>query len=288
MVVRRVLPVLVCLVLVCLVVSVNAYATNSVSGTLTVNGKTAKLTHAYAATKENPFDKKRTDVYILFTDRELPANAVHDTFALMKAADDLKFNGFSIQVNDEQQINTGMIYSPHFKKDMGQISVAGVQKLTTKDFSTSHVAGRVYMAEPDDFFDNLFQFDATFDVTTAAAPKPAPLAGKPLPADGGEPAKAYHAYRAHIKKGDIANLRKSLTAERAKETETPEFKEMFELVQAMQPASVTITGGSVDGETATLLVTSKENGSNSKGTVTLVRQGGAWKVSKESWKTTME
>lgn len=283
MVVRRVLPLLVSLVL-----CANLLAANSVSGTLTVNGKTARMTHAYAATKPNPFDKERTDVYILFADRELPAEAVHDTFALMKATSDLKFNGFSIQVNDEQQINTGMIYSPHFKKEMGQISVAGVQKLTTKDYSTGHAAGRVYMEEPDDFFDNLFHFDATFDVTPAAPPKPAPLAGKPLPAGGGEPARAYLAYRGYIKKGDIPNLRKSLTAERAKETEVPEFKEMFEIVQAMQPADVTITGGSVDGDTATLLVVSKEKGSNSKGTVTLVKQGGAWKVSKEAWKTTME
>lgn len=276
------------LALVALALSLNAFAANSVSGTLTVNGKTSKLTHAYATTKANPFDKKRTDVFVLFADRELPADAVHDTFALMKAADDLKFNGFTIQINDEQQINSGVIYSPHFLKNMGQISVAGVQKLTTKDFSASHVAGRVYMSEPDDFFDNIFQFDATFDVTTAAAPKPAPLAGKPLPAGGGDPGKAYLAYRNFIKKGDIPNLRKSLTAERAKETERPEFKEMFELVQAMQPADVTITGGSVDGDTATLLVTSKERGSNSKGTVTLVREGGAWKIQKESWKTTSE
>ncbi|HEY0141785.1 MAG TPA: hypothetical protein VGF48_12880 [Thermoanaerobaculia bacterium] len=281
---RRVLPLLVSLVL-CANLSA---ANNSVQGTLTVNGKTAKLTHAYAATKPNPFDKQKTDVYILFADQALPEGAVHDTFELMRATSDLKFNGLSVEINDEQQIISGMIYSPHFKKEMGQISVTGVQKLAAKDYSTSHASGRVFMDEPDDFFENVFQFDATFDVTTAAPPKPAPLAGKPLPKDGGEPGKAYHAYRGYIKKGDIPNLRKSLTAERAKEIDVPDFKDMFELVQAMQPPTVTITGGSIDGHTATLLVVSKERGENSRGTVTLIKEAGAWKVSKEAWKTTAE
>ena len=73
----------------------------TVKGTLTVNGKTAKLTHAYAATKTNPFDKKQTDVVVLLTDRELPDDAVHDTFAIMKAVDDLKFSGLSIEITDQ-------------------------------------------------------------------------------------------------------------------------------------------------------------------------------------------
>lgn len=260
----------------------------TVKGTLTVNGKTAKLTNAYAATKPNPFDKTRTDVVVLLTDRALPDDAIHDTFAIMEAVDELKFNGLSIEITDEKQIISGMIYSPHFKKDMGQISVTGVQKLETTGLSTGHAAGRVWMDEPDDFFDNLFQFDATFDVATSAPPKPAALAGKPLPAGGGEPGKAYEAYRKIMQKGDMVALRKAVTEERAKEMQGPEFEQMFKLVQAMQPQKVTITGGAVDGDTATLTVTANEKGETSTGTVTLVREKGHWRLQKESWKSTME
>jgi hypothetical protein len=276
---RRSLP------LVLLVALTLPVAAATVKGTLTVNGKVAKLTNAYAATQPNPFDKKRTTVTVLLTDQALPDDAVHDTFAIMKAVDDLKFNGLSIQISDEKQIISGMIYSPNFKKDMGQISVTGPQKLETTDFSMSHVAGRVYMPEPDDFFDNVFQLDATFDVTTSAPPKPAALVGKPLPAGGGEPGKAYEAYRKLMMKGDIAGVRKAVTEESAKQMQGPDFEKMFEIVKMMQPKKVTITGGAVDGDTATLTVTSDEGTEHSTGTVTMVKQKGAWRLDKESWKT---
>jgi hypothetical protein len=282
---RRSLP---CVFLLLTISLPLAAASPSVKGSLTVNGKTAQLTHGYAATKPNPFDKKRTDVVVLLTDRELPDDAVHDTFAIMKAVDDLKFNGISIEISDEKQIISGMVYSPNFLKDMGQISVTGVQKLETTDFSTSHVAGRVFMDKPDDFFDNVFRFEATFDVATSAPPVPAALAGKPLPAGGGEPGKAYEAYRKIMKKGDLVALRKAVSEEQAAKMQGPEFEKMFELVQAMQQEKVTITGGAVDGDTATLLVTADTKGEHSTGTVTMVRQKGLWRLQMESWKSVSE
>jgi hypothetical protein len=263
-------------------------AAGTAKGTLTVNGKTTKLSHVYATTKPNPFDKTRTDVVVVLTDTELPAEAIHDTFEMMEAVDKLKFSGISVEITDEKDVVSGMIYSPNFKKDMSQVSVTGVQKLDLKDFSTSHVAGRVFMDGPNDFFENVYEFEATFDVATTAKPKPAPLKGTPLPAGGGEPGKAYEAYRKVMAKGDIPALRKAVAEERAKEMDSPEFKEMFELIQSMQPKSVTITGGAIDGDTATLLVTSKDQGENSNGTVTLVKEKGAWKLYKESWKTVSE
>jgi hypothetical protein len=56
----------------------------------------------------------------------------------------------------------------------------------------------------------------------------------------------------------------------------------------MEPKGVKITGGSVDGNNATLLATGKEGDQTSNGTITMVKEGGAWKVDKEEWKTRSE
>jgi hypothetical protein len=70
----------------------------------------------------------------------------------------------------------------------------------------------------------------------------------------------------------------------AKQTEDPDFKKMLGVIQAMQPKKVKIKSGSVDGDTATLLVDSLDE-KNTSGTVTLQREGGQWKLAKEDWKT---
>ena len=81
--------------------------------------------------------------------------------------------------------------------------------------------------------------------------------------------------------GDLKALRKALAADRAKSLDDPDFKEMFPVIQAMQAKNIKVTGGAVDGDTATLLATGKDGDATSHGTITMVREGGAWKVSKE-------
>ena len=102
-------------------------------GTLTVNGNTVKLDHAYATTKKNPFDKKKTDVLVLFTDRELPAGAMKDDFTLMEARDKIKFNGVSAEIDDDKQVISGQVYSSSLKK-MDQFSSTGTQKAIPSSF----------------------------------------------------------------------------------------------------------------------------------------------------------
>lgn len=48
-------------------------APGKAKGTLTVNGKAAPITHAYAGLEPNPFDEKINDIVVLLTDRPLDA-----------------------------------------------------------------------------------------------------------------------------------------------------------------------------------------------------------------------
>ena len=117
------------------------------------------------------------------------------------------------------------------------------------------------------------------------APPPV-LKGTPLAAGGGEPGKAYMSYLKLMAGSDLNAFLGAVTAARAKEAAAhPDFKEMFPLIKAMQPTGIKVTGGAVDGTTATLLATGKDGDQTSNGKITMAKEGGAWKVQKEEWKT---
>ena len=270
-------------------------------GTLTANGKTVKLTHAYAVRKPNPFDKKLTDAYVVFTDRAMPADKATDTFGLMEAEG---INAVTAEITPDKSVVSGELYSPSFKK-MHQFSAVGMQKLDITTMTKDRIAGRVYIEKMQDFFDEKYTYDIRFDVplaagatSSAAPPAGAPASpsapaasgakGKPLPAGGGDPGKAYMAYQKVLMSGDLAALRKSVGADQAKQMNDPDFPKMLKLVQAMQPKNIKITGGSSDGTTATLNATGKDGGATSTGTIMMSLEGGVWKVTKESWSTKSE
>lgn len=272
------------LILILMVLTVPLLAADKGDGKLTANGKTAKLTHVYAMTKANPFEKTKTDVVIIAIDKELTPEVLFDEFAMMSATDGA--NGFTAQIDDEGKIISGQIFSPNFQKMQSFSSVGGqLAELTTR--TADRVAGKVWLPKEDDFFDNKYQYSASFDVPILRKPAPAARKGTPLPKDGGEPAKAYQAYRKAMKAADFAQLRKMIVPEMVKQMDDPEFKQMFPMIQEMQPKTVNILGGVVDGDSATLDVKNPAE-KNSTGTVSMVKLNGAWLLKKESWKTTSD
>jgi hypothetical protein len=268
-----------------------------VDGSLTANGKMFALKHAYAQMRKDPFDKKKSVLQVVVTDQELSPAAQSDDMELMQAQDKQQLSGFTATINAEKQIISATVFSPAFKK-MHQFSGVGMQKLTVSAMTDSHVAGTVAMAKPDDFFDEKYQYHATFDLSIDkpfVAPPPA-LKGTPLPAGGGEPGKAYMVYLKNMAAGDMKASLGGVSAERARQASSdPDFKKLFPLLQAMQRTGVKIVKGTVDGNNATLLATGKspessrgDDAPDSNGTITLVKEGGAWKVEREEWKTTSD
>lgn len=280
------------LALVLLAFSLPALAADGkVDGSLTANGKTFALKHAYAQTRKDPFDKKKTVLQLTFTDKELSPAAASDDMELMQAQDKQQLSGFTATIDADKQVISGTVFSPAFKK-MKQFSATGMQKLNLTALTDAHVAGSIGLAKPDNFFDETYQYNATFDLPIGkpAAPAPPPaLKGTPLPAGGGEPGKAYLAYLKVMASGDMKAFLGSVAAARAKEASSdPDFKKLFPMLQAMQPKGVKVTSGAVNGNTATLLVTGKDDNQVSNGTITMVKEGNAWKVEREEWKTSSE
>jgi hypothetical protein len=129
--------------------------------------------------------------------------------------------------------------------------------------------------------------DITFDIavigTMAEAP---PLPGQPLPADGGEPGKAYLALNKAMLAGDLDGLAKLLPPDRAAEMQaargTAEFEGMLAFIQAMTPKNVRIKGGRIDGNNAWIEFDAEEGDALRSGTAEMVKEDGRWRVDKES------
>ena len=277
--------------LLLIVLPVLAAGPGTASGKLTINGKTANLTHAYATRAANPFDISKQVSYIVLSDQEVPLAVLDDTpERMMKYDDDHHLSSIELMVKDEdKQVISVDINSPNLTGD-SHLPSGGVRKLELTAMDRKHIAGRIYLAEKTDDLDNnnTYTYDIKFDAPFSAAPtEPATeaLKGTQLPAGGGDPGKAYMAYTKVLAAGDLKALHKALAADRAKRLDEPDFKQMLPKIQVMQKTSIKVTGGTVDGDTATLITTGKDGKFPSNGTITMVRESGAWKVEKESWTT---
>jgi hypothetical protein len=275
-----------------LLLSASAFAdAGKVDGTLSVNGKTTKLKYAYAVPRKDPFDKAKMATFFIATDVELPQSALLDDFGLMDFTMKTPINGVEWLVNDEKRVVGLVIHSTNLKKKMDQFSTSGEEKLDLASQTASRVAGRLYMPKEGEFFDEHYQYDLKFDVPVVAVKPPDPkddLKGTMLPAGGGEPGKAYEAYRKVLLAGNIPALKKSVSKDRLSDFDDPDFAKMFPLIQEMTPKNVKITAGSIDGDKATLLAEAKDKNETSTGKISLVKEAGAWKIAKEEWKSKSE
>jgi hypothetical protein len=267
--------------------SVYASEPGTASGTMTVNGKSTQLKYAISRAKENPFDKKKKDVVVLISDVPVSADNFKDDFAMMRFSDSAKMTGVMVEITDDKNVISGTMYSPLFTKFGGSFSATGMHNLTTTTFAGLDVAGTLSMAKQDEFAGSKYIYNATFHASPGALTPPpaASKTAKPLGANGGEPGAAYLTYVKALQRADIAGLRDGLSADRAKQLDTPEVSKMIPMIQAMEPTNIRIVSGSIDGKTATLITKGKDGDGMSDGTITMVNESGKWKVQKESWQS---
>jgi hypothetical protein len=87
-------------------------------------------------------------------------------------------------------------------------------------------------------------------------------------------------YERALKRQDLEALRGSLASARAKDLADPGAAAGLAMAAALRPASYGIAKVEVGWRAATLEL----HGNDMKGTVDLVKEGGAWRIAKESWK----
>lgn len=258
-----------------------ADAADSVSGKVTMKGATGALTVSYV-------DESPANVMIVLASKQVPPDAVPfigDDVARKFAIHALVFTvprgGKAL---DPDGVN-GVYGAEHGYYAMRLQEVT----LQLTRFDAQGIEGRVFTPKPVELMEGSYEFDATFSIPLGtAAPAPAPVVVRITGDETSAPTAAYAAYYRAVHAGDAKKIRQFLAATRAAEfdkTDAASMEAMLDLLKS-NPPEVHLGTPVVKGATATFTV----RGVNLQTTtvtaeVTMVREGGAWKVDRERWST---
>ena len=254
------------------------------SGTFYDGGRAIELKGAYAYRVADPFEENEQITRIVFADRTIDAAALADAADRDEAIDDLLRGAVRVDLNLEadgtvQNINTRV------GDTSGSQSGSGWYTLDLERNDSQRVEGRFRSNDEEDKASGRY-YDLAFALDLPGAPDLGPA----LPAGGGDAGKAYLAYQAALKKGDLDALAKTMTKERSDELlahrNDADFKMMFEFIQAQALRDAKYVKGHGKGDAAMLEFSGKDgDGNATTSTVTMQREGGAWKLAKESTST---
>ena len=139
-----------------------------------------------------------------------------------------------------------------------------------------HVKGSFVLAEPEEFFDQTFQFDLHFDVGRTPAPEAASL-----PEGGGEPGAAYLAYIEAIAAADFPKLREIMGPEGSwqfPEEDLSACKENLKWLRDGTPVTATIWKGEQRQHDAILFVEGVDRDEiRRRGRVLMGLEGDVWR-----------
>ncbi len=196
------------------------------------------------------------------------AAAAFDPDDAVRAQLDDKAGGYVRLCIDADGAECGLYFSPEGFNSGGY----GKLVLTTND--AGHITGSWVLKEPESFFDKTYDFDLRFDVAIDQPP------GKDLPANGGEPGKAYRAYINALAKGDLSALRQLTDQDRGyrfPQDDESQAKESLKSARDGTPVSAKIQRGRIDADDAVLWVEGVDRDDiRRRGRVRMHQESGSW------------
>src|SRR5688500_15925485 len=99
---------------------------------------------------------------------------------------------------------------------------------------------------------------------------------------------AFAEYDAAFRAGNLEALKTKVAGEKAAELSKPEAPQLLELAVRMRPVGATLAACKVIGDRADLELQGTMEGKPLKGTASMVRENGAWRLEKETWTLTMD
>lgn len=240
----------------------------SVTGSLTLNGESVELRHAYFYRESEGFyDPEDPTWMVLLTAEPVAPSDAEDRFIDPSLRLGLTLTSEFGDSPGLQLLSTS-IYIGSFSMSGGEAPQMDFEQQGPDAF-----AGRIHLAEPQTFFDNTYHYDLSFH---ALPIDPNVRAGEPLPEGGGEPGAAYLGWTRAIHAGDLEALKAIVPPDMAAMLDEPDAAEQLEFMALMTPTDVRILEGSVDGSTAVLDIEGVMEGEAVKGEITLEQHGGFW------------
>ena len=245
------------------------------SGVLIANGEEVKLPYVYVWVEEKGFHDPADPTWtILFVDREVEERKLGDPV----------WDAASVEIGvtemtdfeGKRKLEIYLQAITLSAKSGGVLSGGTYPKFELEGLGTERISGRIYHTETQKFFDKSYSYDFTF---SASLSDPNAPFGDPLPADGGDPGRAYLKWVKTVHSGSLDDLRGIVPSEMATELDSispAEAQEQFEFMQEMTPTGVQILSGSTDGEIAILKVEGMIEGEKVTLEITMTRMGELW------------
>ncbi len=257
-------------------------------GTPTFSGApyAINVVDAYAYRDKSPTDAAAQVTIVVLADKPLDAAAITTALDREAAIGTQMVNAhgsyITLSLNDGDD-SPGL--SIHVDGVPGNTAMSGGFKVTSKTTDAQHVAGH-FSSDPKTRKN--YSVDVDFAVAIAA-----PDPGTALRAGGGEAGKAYVAYVAALRKGNVDAIAHGMEKDHAQaflaHRKDADFKQMLGLFQAMGPKEVEVLGGSLVGKEATLDVHGKDGAGNEvKGKVRLLDEGDGWRIADEHLTTVLK
>ncbi|MBI2487058.1 MAG: hypothetical protein HYW01_08875 [Deltaproteobacteria bacterium] len=195
--------------LVLLALSLQAATENSASGTLTVNGSSTELKHAYV-------DEGASDLIVVLTDKTVAQDDIPFGLNNLAAADKVRGIVFTIS-KETKELTPGLnaIYHPICEDQLGTI---GNGVLTLSKFDNNEITGKISTPNENTFSKYTFSYDISFAVKMGE-PKKAEPPSVEIQGANDPASKAYAAYYRALMSGDKNELRKYLSSEVFKEVD---------------------------------------------------------------------
>jgi hypothetical protein len=260
------------------------------AGTFKLDGKSVKLAYAIARTAPNSFDEKKKDVVVLLTQSPVSADIFTDEHKLFDGVKSGSIRGLLVKIDSDEKPYSLQLLDPNGI----QLSGSGIFNFDATDFSNKHVAGKFFTNGEEEFMGGKQKY--SYDVTFAAPVQAIVVAsevtvdassGTKLPADGGDPGKAYMAFDKAARNGNLNEMKKAASSTHPMpEMSAEEQKQMIEMMKLMRPAKLKINGGFMSGDHATLMVDAQDPDSKAKmtGTIEMAKEASGWKLLAEKWK----
>jgi hypothetical protein len=244
------------------------------TGKLTLGGKTAALTHAYAVAQPDTFDKTKENVLILLSDVAVPNDSLWDDFPGLKLAGAGQLHAILVVLNADRSVKSASILHNAFP-DTDSFYGLPQPKVELKTFDGKHVAGTLSSGKGVQLEKKNFDFSATFS---------APILHRPAPTATGAaaaqtaPGKVVLAFLKALSAGDKARMRKLMTAEYGKPLDGPQGQNIVNSWKANRNVPITeISAVEIHGQTASVVMVDKANPENPP-KFTLALEGGEWKI----------
>ena len=246
-----------------------------VSGALIANGVQVELRYVYVwAEKKGFYDPADPSWRILFVERKIEQRELGEP--IWDAAWVEIGVTETSEFGDQPELHVYLQSIKLSAGSAGNLSGGTYPQIKLQGLGSERISGRIYHTETQEVFDKTYSYDFTFSASLSDPDAPI---GDPLPADGGDPGRAYLKWVETVHSGDPDALRRIIPPDMAEQLDSvgaKEVQEQIEFMQEMTPTNVQILGGSTDGEIALLEIEGMIGGEKVTGEITMTRMGEFW------------